>query len=421
MNIKPMKIYLTGHNNFGNRGCEALVRSTVAVVRAQLPGCEFLVPSLDIERDQAQWPDSASHGVHLVPLAPIPTRFVQWSRVCSRLSFLAGLPWPTLHREHELPTAMQRCDAVLSIGGDNYSLDYDLASLAYFVAVAEAGLKRGLPVMLWGASVGPFSSLPLVERHMAAHLRRLSHVTVRESSSLQYLARIGVTANVTLVADSAFALIPQAFDCSAFWPGPSPNGVLGLNFSPLVEAVRARAGRQTSLPAEICDFVRSVVAAGYSVVLVPHVAPLNGMSTNSDDHFLQTIAAQLTDLGARVAQAPPGLNAVQLKHLISNCRYFIGARTHATVAALSMRVPTVSIAYSVKAVGINHDLFGHERYVLDTRSLGSASLRQAFALLVEEEAAIRDLLTQRQLPWKASAGAGAPILAALLAPVVVAG
>jgi colanic acid/amylovoran biosynthesis protein len=415
-----MKIYLTGQNNFGNRGCEALVRSTVAVVRAKLPGCEFLVPSLDIARDQAQWQGSASQGVHFVPLAPIPGRFVQWSRVCSRLPFLASLPWPALHREHEIPKGMEQCDAVLSIGGDNYSLDYDLASLAYFVAVAELGLKRGLPVMLWGASVGPFSAMPVVERHVAAHLCRLSHVTVRESNSLTYLHKIGVSANVTQVADSAFALLPEAFDTTAFWPGPSLNGVVGINVSPLIEGVRRRAGNHTPLPSEVCGFIRAIVTEGFSVVLVPHVAPLDGRPSNSDDHLLAAIAAQLTDLGARVTLAPPGLNAVQLKHLISRCRYFIGARTHATVAALSMGVPTVSIAYSVKAVGINRDLFGHERYVLDTRTLDMAALHQAFSMLVQEEAAIRDVLAQKQPSWRTNAGAGAPILAALLAPTLVA-
>ena len=39
---------------------------------------------------------------------------------------------------------------------------------------------------------------------------------------------------------------------------------------------------------------------------------------------------------------------------------FVGARTHATIAAYSTGVPTLSIGYSVKARGIARDLFGGE-------------------------------------------------------------
>ena len=43
---------------------------------------------------------------------------------------------------------------------------------------------------------------------------------------------------------------------------------------------------------------------------------------------------------------------------------FTGARTHATIAALSSCIPTLSFAYSIKAKGINRDIFGHEGYCL---------------------------------------------------------
>jgi colanic acid/amylovoran biosynthesis protein len=44
---------------------------------------------------------------------------------------------------------------------------------------------------------------------------------------------------------------------------------------------------------------------------------------------------------------------------------FACARTHSTIAALSSNVPTLSFAYSIKAKGINRDIFGHEEYCLD--------------------------------------------------------
>ena len=50
---------------------------------------------------------------------------------------------------------------------------------------------------------------------------------------------------------------------------------------------------------------------------------------------------------------------------------FAGARTHATIAAFSTYVPTLSLAYSAKASGINDDLFGTQDYCLGAGELAN--------------------------------------------------
>jgi polysaccharide pyruvyl transferase WcaK-like protein len=63
-------------------------------------------------------------------------------------------------------------------------------------------------------------------------------------------------------------------------------------------------------------------------------------------------------------------NCRELKHIISRCRFFIGARTHVTIAAYSSCVPTLVLGYSVKSRGIARDLFGTEvGYVLPVQKL----------------------------------------------------
>jgi len=63
-------------------------------------------------------------------------------------------------------------------------------------------------------------------------------------------------------------------------------------------------------------------------------------------------------------------NCMELKGFISHCRMFIGARTHATIAAYSTCVPTLAVGYSVKAKGIAKDIFGtYENYVILVQSL----------------------------------------------------
>ena len=67
-------------------------------------------------------------------------------------------------------------------------------------------------------------------------------------------------------------------------------------------------------------------------------------------------------------------NCTQLKDVISRCEVFVGARTHATIAAYSTCVPTLVVGYSVKARGIAKDLFGtDENYVLPVQELKEES------------------------------------------------
>ena len=60
------RFYLSGQRTFRNRGCEAIVRSTVALLKDQFGEIEVLVPSINIARDSEQWPDAADHGVRFV-------------------------------------------------------------------------------------------------------------------------------------------------------------------------------------------------------------------------------------------------------------------------------------------------------------------------------------------------------------------
>lgn len=61
---------------------------------------------------------------------------------------------------------------------------------------------------------------------------------------------------------------------------------------------------------------------------------------------------------------------MELKGIIAQCRFFIGARTHATIAAYSSGIPTLVVGYSVKARGIAKDLFGKEDgYVIPVQLL----------------------------------------------------
>ena len=85
---------------------------------------------------------------------------------------------------------------------------------------------------------------------------------------------------------------------------------------------------------------------------------------------------------------------MELKGYIARCRMFIGARTHATIAAYSSCVPTLVLGYSVKSRGIARDLFGTEdNYVIPVQNVvDSDTLAEGFRWLLVHQNDIRSHL-----------------------------
>ena len=124
------------------------------------------------------------------------------------------------------------------------------------------------------------------------------------------------------------------------------------------------------------------------IALIPHVVWEGG----DDRQPLTALYQQYKDTG-RVFLVPDA-NCKDLKALISRLRFFVGARTHSTIAAYSTGVPTLVCGYSVKARGIARDLFGsEEHYVIPVQGMTDpGALAQGFDWLLEHESNIRSHL-----------------------------
>ena len=124
------------------------------------------------------------------------------------------------------------------------------------------------------------------------------------------------------------------------------------------------------------------------IALIPHVVWKN----NDDRTVLRALYREFQSTG-RVVMIEDA-SCEQLKGYIARCRFFIGARTHATIAAYSSLVPTLVVGYSVKARGIALDLFGTwEKYVIPVQELkDKKELADGFDWLRSQEDGIRKRL-----------------------------
>ena len=132
-----------------------------------------------------------------------------------------------------------------------------------------------------------------------------------------------------------------------------------------------------------------------SVLLIPHVIPLDGNNSNNDYVYMKKIIDSLPEYREKLKIMDAGLNSVETKYVIGQCSYYIGARTHSTIAALSNKVPTVSIAYSTKAKGLNRDLFGERPVVIDLENLNSKSLLESLNYLIQNQSDLRNILEEK--------------------------
>jgi len=179
--------------------------------------------------------------------------------------------------------------------------------------------------------------------------------------------------------------------------GWQEGNTVGLNFSPLVWKRNAHSQQAVS------DLINHIlVTTDMTIALTPHVME----GGNNDYEVLQKYYEEF-QAGGRVLLLPNHLTAVQYKGYIARMRFFIGARTHATIAAYSNYVPTMVLGYSVKSKGISKDLFGEEKLVLGIDEISdSRKLKQGFDEMLVQEDAIRTALMSsipriKQMSYKA--------------------
>lgn len=365
-----MKYVLYYHTGSGNHGCEAIVRAT-----AKILGIKPTLFSTAMEEDKKYELDQISNlcdDTRRALVRKSPEFFS--SAVQEKLTGKTTLN--TKYTREKLLSAVDKGDICLSIGGDNYCY----AGIEVLADLNKLICKRKAKTVLWGCSIDPEVITPMV----ADDLSRYDLITVREPITKEALRRAGIVQNVREVADPAFLLDSQE---TAIPDGFLEGNTIGINLSPLI--LNYTDNGEAALNSFYALVEEILHQTDCKVMLIPHVVkPQNNdldILTPIYEKFRETKRVILVD----------DHNCKQLKYLISKCRLFIGARTHATIAAYSTFVPTLVIGYSVKSRGIARDLFGtEEHYVLPVQNIRSSDdLIHEFQWLMEHETEIRQHLT----------------------------
>lgn len=377
-----MKIMMFAHGGSLNRGCEAIVRSSTNIIKEKIneanvylasgkPETDKIIPELD--------------GIFDGSPSNIKKYSYDWLLSSFRVKLFKDESFALSKIEKNTIQHIKHMDVLLSVGGDNYCYGEQPALFQIDKRVKEHGKK----LVLWGCSIGEED---LSEKTLE-DLKLFDLILARETLTYETLKRNGLN-NVRLCADAAFTMEKEELKLPEGW---QEGNTLGLNFSPLV------LNRNKESQMAVRELITYILdTSDMTIALTPHVIA----DGNNDYEILYELYKEFEDSG-RVLILPPNLNAIQYKGYIARMRFFIGARTHATIAAYSSYVPTMVLGYSVKSKGIAKDLFGKEKLVLNINEISdSRKLKASFDEMIKEEIEIKKALQEsipkiKQMSYKA--------------------
>lgn len=367
-----MRISLYAHGGSANHGCEALVRSTIKLIGiskhiftllSEAPEEDFKYGIDEIARIESSH-DTLSEGwrgaLYRIKMKMTNDQRVYYKNIYRNFIKKSG-----------------DTDLAIAIGGDNYCYR---GFAERFGVLNDMFVSHKVPCVLWGCSIDSYR----IDSRLIDYLKQYHLITVRETVTYNALKEAGLK-NIYFVPDTAFVL--DKIECE-FPDDFMASDVVGINCSPLISTYEKNKGITLANYEYLLEFILRHTA--YSIALIPHV-----VWTHNDDRSVLKILYEKYKQSGRIIMIKDG-NAMLLKGYISQCRFLIAARTHASIAGYSTQVPTLVVGYSVKSVGIASDLFGTPKnYVFPVNLLSrKEELAEAFVWLMDNEEKIRNHYAQ---------------------------
>ncbi len=372
---------------FVNKGAEAMIRCVQRGIISQIPEAQGLLDASPNDH----WSPQELRG--LQPRIGLNYRG-RFRRLASAAANHLSTFAPRRVRVGWLGAASGtdfRMDAVVDISGyavgDHQFRGPQLTGLAHLRSRAARVAMTDLEVL---SALGlPFFYLPAVwgplERRQArevadANLRRARRVYVRDRESLEWLEGLPSFSpdKVALASDIAFT-----FEGASPETGRRLLGDIGVrpDGSPLIGIVpnmrvyerAAGTGPDNLYVRALVDVARHFAnEVGCQVAVMPHEIKSRPHAVPDDRYLCRLIVDGACDAGT-VCAAVGQYSSEELKAMIGEVDLLVSSRFHSIVAAMSLRVPVVSVSWSHKYRQLMRSVDLGD-YVLEHEDLGDISL-----------------------------------------------
>lgn len=350
------KVLLYGHGGAYNHGAEAIVKTTVHLLKEYNP-CLKIYLVTHFENQDREYN------------LPVDGYFERNINVLG--SEESNNPY------HKALEFIDRDTICLSIGGDNYCYNNWHKWDVFLLRAKQVGAKS----ILWSASIEPNK----ISLEMLESLKLFDKITTREKRTYQALKKCRSLSEIDILdcADVAFLLPERKCDVIK-----DNKEYVVINISPLIYRTSLNQELFKKCIYNLLNYILEITEL--NILLLPHVM----MPTDNDFEMLKTIYDRYRNTG-RIQLIPNNLSVSEYKYLISKCRFGVLSRTHAMIAAYATGVPSIAIGYSIKALGIAED-FGMEGLLLDNHKInGKDNLTNLFKQLTEQEQDLRKKLHEQ--------------------------
>jgi len=371
-----MNVFMFNHTGSLNRGCEAIIRGTINIIDNTCGDNQYTLSSCYPQEDEA-----LDEKINLVPFNPRPLNKVEHLIAALNIKLRNNEKYSVIKSYSAFFKDAASADICLSVGGDTYCYGDN----AVIRILTDELKRRGKQIVLWGASIGEED----LSGEKIENLNCFDAIFTRESLTYENLKNHQIKPEVFLFPDPAFSLNKTELPLLEGW---IDGNTVGINLSSIV------VSRNPQLTESVSGLIGYILKnTDMAVALIPHVTSAG----NDDIQALEALYNETKEqAGKRIFILPYDLNAEQYKGYIARLRFFIGARTHATIAAYTNFVPTIDLGYSIKSKGIATDLFGDDRFVIDSTTIKNDNeLISAFETLIEQESEIKNIL-MKVIPGK---------------------
>ena len=365
---------LCGHTGSANRGCEAIIKSTIQLLNENgiSSSIATFAPAEDIQAGLDKLGRLIAYkGYQKKDIFP------RIYNSAARRLFHNEYPGETF-RQKDVFAAVKQAGSAVVVGGDTYCYSRNARVPAY--CVNTFAKKNKLQSFLWSCSING----EMIDREMAEDLKKYTMIFPREQLTYQNLLNAGIPEEKLFqMADSAFVLETEPIDL----PEDFTNV---FAYNPSFTLCNCENGTQIAQN-RVALLKYILKETDMKIALIPHV-----FKENYGD--LATCLELEKELNTpdRVYVVNGNYRCGQLKEAIRHCRMLFAERTHASIAGYSQCVPTFVVGYSVKSLGIATDLFGTTQDRVVPRGLLTQedTLLSCARRFLDQEAQIKQQLTE---------------------------
>ena len=238
--------------------------------------------------------------------------------------------------------AIKRCDLVIDLTqGDSFTDIYGNERFDMWTTEKEWVLKNNIPLILGPQTYGPFIHKENEKRALDV-IKKCKLVFARDEMSYQYIKESDYNLEgLYKTCDLAFALPYDKCNLKQ-----KDRKKIGINISGLLWTDGAEDTEKSfTLKTDYQLYMERILdyfieKKELEIYLISHV---------SADY---KVAKYIKEKYPTVNIVDEFDNPIKAKSFIADCDLFIGARMHATIAAISTGVPVIPIAYSRKFTGL---------------------------------------------------------------------